>query len=107
MLVLIENSQMSTQVPGFAFLHHFVLTKSATAIISKGLKKLYRGVPSIQPEYEKVAGDFGLGVGFPLEHDRATDCLPFSWDVCMDDPTTQRSFALQAMWVIDAIGLLF
>ena len=26
---------------------------------------------------------------------------------CMDDPTTERSFDLQATWVIDALGLFF
>ena len=40
-------------------------------------------------------------------HNRMPSCHPVSWDGCMDDLTTKRSFNSQATLVIGVLGLYF
>ena len=40
-------------------------------------------------------------------HDSMPVATQLPWHVCMDDLTTERSFDLQATWVINVLGLFF
>ena len=45
-----------------------------------------------------------------ITHDGTPDCRPVSWAWMrphIPDLTTERTFYLQAMWVINAFGLCF